>query len=124
PGLKVKGAYQFRVTRNSELFVDEEEVENLASALKSELLSRGFRPAVRLEIAQNCPKSIVGTLLRNFDLDPSAVYRINGPVNLNRVIQVCDLAQRPDLKFPAFEPRRVALDEDRPFEELREHDLL
>jgi polyphosphate kinase len=68
PGMKVKGAYQFRVTRNSELFVDEDEVENLASALKSELLSRGFRPAVRLEIAQNCPKPIVNILLRNFDL--------------------------------------------------------
>jgi polyphosphate kinase len=124
PGMKVKGAYQFRVTRNSELFVDEEEVENLASALKSELLSRGFRPAVRLEIAQNCPKSIVNTLLRNFDLQPSAAYRINGPVNLNRVIQVYDLAQRPDLKFPPFEPRRVALDEDAPFQTLRERDVL
>jgi len=124
PGLKVKGAYQFRVTRNSELFVDEEEVENLASALKSELLSRGFRPAVRLEIAQNCPKAIVNTLLRNFDLQPSAVYRINGPVNLNRVIQVYDLAGRADLKFPPFEPRRVALDEDAPFETLRERDVL
>src|SRR6478735_415508 len=124
PGLKVKGAYQFRVTRNSELFVDEEEVENLASALKSELLSRGFRPAVRLEIAQNCPKSIVNTLLRNFDLKPSAVYRINGPVNLNRVIQVYDLAGRPDLKFPAFEPRRADLDEDSPFTTLRERDVL
>jgi polyphosphate kinase len=122
--MKVKGAYQFRVTRNSELFVDEEEVENLASALKSELLSRGFRPAVRLEIAQNCPKSIVNTLLRNFDLQASAVYRINGPVNLNRVIQVVELARRPDLKFPAFEPRRVALDEDHPFDSIREHDLL
>ncbi|MEO8160532.1 MAG: polyphosphate kinase 1, partial [Arenimonas sp.] len=124
PGMKVKGAYQFRVTRNSELFVDEEEVENLASALKSELLSRGFRPAVRLEIAQNCPKPIVNTLLRNFDLQPSAVYRINGPVNLNRVIQVYEQAQRPDLKFPPFEPRRVALDEDSPFETVRDHDVL
>jgi len=124
PGLKVKGAYQFRVTRNSELFVDEEEVENLASALKSELLSRGFRPAVRLEIAQNCPKSIVNTLLRNFDLKASAVYRINGPVNLNRVTQVYDLAQRADLKFPAFEPRRADLDEEAPFATLREHDVL
>jgi polyphosphate kinase len=124
PGMKVKGAYQFRVTRNSELFVDEEEVENLASALKSELLSRGFRPAVRLEIAQNCPKSIVNTLLRNFDLQPRAVYRINGPVNLNRVIQVVELAKRPDLKFAPFEPRRVELDEDHPFDTLREHDVL
>ena len=124
PGMKVKGAYQFRVTRNSELFVDEDEVENLASALKSELLSRGFRPAVRLEIAQNCPKSIVNTLLNNFDLEPSAVYRINGPVNLNRVIQVYDLAKRPELKFPSFEPRRVKLDEDQPFDSIRERDVL
>jgi polyphosphate kinase len=124
PGMKVKGAYQFRVTRNSELFVDEEEVENLASALKDELTARGFRPAVRLEIAENCPKSIVRTLLLNFGLTDNAVYRINGPVNLNRVIQVFDLAQRPDLKFPAFKPRKSRLDEEAPFESLREGDIL
>jgi polyphosphate kinase len=124
PGMKVKGAYQFRVTRNSELFVDEEEVENLASALKGELLSRGFRPAVRLEIADNCPKSIVKTLLLNFDLPSNAVYRINGPVNLNRVIQVYDLADRPDLKFPPFKSRRAKLDEEAPFETLGEGDVL
>jgi polyphosphate kinase len=124
PGLKVKGAYQFRVTRNSELFVDEEEVENLASALKGELLSRGFRPAVRLEIAENCPRAIVGTLLQHFDLKPQAVYRINGPVNLNRVIQVYDLADRPDLKFPAFVPRDGALGDGDPFAVLRERDVL
>ena len=124
PGLKVKGAYQFRVTRNSELFVDEEEVENLASALKGELLSRGFRPAVRLEIAENCPRSIVKTLLQNFDLEQNAVYRINGPVNLNRVIQVYELSNRPDLKFPPFKPAPVALDEDAPFDTLRTRDVL
>src|SRR5207342_1221038 len=99
PGMKVKGAYQFRVTRNSELFVDEEEVENLASALKDELMGRGFRPAVRLEIADNCPKSILKTLLQNFGLGDNAVYRINGPVNLNRVIQIYELINRPELKF-------------------------
>jgi polyphosphate kinase len=124
PGLKVKGAYQFRVTRNSELFVDEEEVENLASALKGELLSRGFRPAVRLEIAENCPRSIVATLLQHFELPPQAVYRINGPVNLNRVIQVYDLADRADLKFPPFTPRDVKLDADAPFDQLRGGDVL
>ncbi len=64
PGMKVKGAYQFRVTRNSELAVDEDEVENLASALKGELVGRGFARAVRLEIAENCPKSIVKALLQ------------------------------------------------------------
>ena len=124
PGMKVKGAYQFRVTRNSELFVDEEEVENLASALKGELLSRGFRPAVRLEIAENCPRSIVDTLLLNFNLKQNAVYRINGPVNLNRVIQVYDLANRPDLKFPPFKAAHANIDDEAPFQTLRAHDVL
>ncbi len=123
-GMRVKGAYQFRVTRNSELFVDEEEVENLASALKDELASRGFRPAVRLEIAEHCPKPIVRTLLQNFGLSENAVYRINGPVNINRVTQVYDLVDRPDLKFPAFKPAPVAVDEDAPFETLRQRDVL
>ncbi|WP_133501533.1 polyphosphate kinase 1 [Cognatilysobacter terrigena] len=107
PGMTVKGAYQFRVTRNSELLVDEEEVENLALALKDELLGRGYMRAVRLEIAEQCPDDIVGLLLQNFELDNSAVYRINGPVNLNRAIQVYDLVRRPDLKFPPFTPRML-----------------
>ncbi len=124
PGMKVKGAYQFRVTRNSELFVDEEEVENLASALKDELVSRGFRPAVRLEIADDCPPAILKTLLVNFDLTDNAVYRINGPVNLSRVSQVYDLAPRPDLKFPPFKSRKGQLDEDSPFDTIREGDVL
>ncbi len=124
PGMKVKGAYQFRVTRNSELFVDEEEVENLASALKDELVSRGFRPAVRLEIAHNCPKPIVAILLQNFELNDNAVYRINGPVNLNRVIQIFDLVNRPDLKFPVFKAHRANLDRELPFTTLRAHDVL
>jgi polyphosphate kinase len=123
-GLRVKGAYQFRVTRNSELVVDEDEVENLASALKDELAGRGFRPAVRLEIAEHCPKPIVRTLLQNFGLTENAVYRINGPVNLNRAIQVYDLVDRPELKFPAFKPAPSGLDEESPFRTLRERDVL
>jgi len=123
-GMKVKGAWQFRVTRNSELFVDEEEVENLASALKDELASRGFRPAVRLEIAEHCPRPIVDILLQNFGLGDNAVYRINGPVNLNRVTQVYDLVDRPELKFPAFKPGPTQLDEDAPFDTLRRRDVL
>ncbi len=107
PGMEVKGAYQFRVTRNSELIVDEEEVENLALALRDELIGRGYLRAMRLEIAANCPKAIVRTLLQNFELPDNAVYRIDGPVNLNRVIQVYDLVQRPDLKFPPFQPRTL-----------------
>ena len=105
PGMHVKGAYQFRVTRNSELLVDEEEVDNIALALRDELVGRGYLRAVRLEIAEQCPDAIVRMLLENFDLPEHAVYRINGPVNLNRVIQVYDLVQRPDLKFMPFQQR-------------------
>lgn len=123
PGMEVKGAYQFRVTRNSELMVDEEEVENLALALRDELVGRGYLRAMRLEIAANCPKPIVRTLLENFDLPESAVYRIDGPVNLNRVIQVYDLVQRPDLKFPPFQPRVVA-NSDAIFDLAAEGDVL
>jgi polyphosphate kinase len=123
PGMEVKGAYQFRVTRNSELIVDEEEVENLALALRDELVGRGYMRAMRLEIARNCPKPIVRTLLENFDLPEEAVYRIDGPVNLNRVIQVYDLVQRPDLKYPPFQPRKLA-GSDAMFERLREGDVL
>ncbi|HEY5804234.1 MAG TPA: polyphosphate kinase 1 [Lysobacter sp.] len=123
PGMQVKGAYQFRVTRNSELIVDEDEVENLALALRDELVGRGYLRAVRLEIAEQCPDDIVRTLLENFDLTENAVYRINGPVNLNRVIQVYDLVQRPELKFPPFQPRQLPGIESM-FEKVSEGDVL
>ncbi|GAA4862342.1 polyphosphate kinase 1 [Luteimonas vadosa] len=123
PGMQVKGAYQFRVTRNSELIVDEEEVENLALALRDELVGRGYLRAMRLEIAAQCPKAIVRTLLRNFELPENAVYRINGPVNLNRVIQVYDLVQRPDLKFPPFQPRQLRNGDDM-FARIADGDVL
>ncbi|MBU8976294.1 MULTISPECIES: polyphosphate kinase 1 [unclassified Lysobacter] len=123
PGMQVKGAYQFRVTRNSELIVDEDEVENLALALRDELVGRGYLRAVRLEIAEQCPDDIVRTLLENFDLTENAVYRINGPVNLNRVIQVYDLVQRPDLKFLPFQPRQLSGVEAM-FDKIAEGDVL
>jgi polyphosphate kinase len=123
PGMKVEGAYQFRVTRNSELMVDEEEVDNIALALRDELAGRGYLRAVRLEIAEQCPKPIVRTLLENFDLPENAVYRINGPVNLNRVTQVYDLVQRPELKFPVFQPR-VLTGIEGMFEMIGDHDVL
>ena len=101
PGMEVLGAYQFRVTRNSELLVDEEEVDNLALALRDELVGRGYLRAVRLEIAATCPEPIVSELLEKFDLPAEAVYRIQGPVNLNRVIQVYKLLHHP---YDAFTP--------------------
>ena len=123
PGMKVNGAYQFRVTRNSELIVDEEDVDNLALALRDELLGRGYMRAVRLEIAEQCPQDIVDSLLANFELPANAVYKINGPVNLNRVIQVYDLVHRPDLKFRPFQPRLLR-DIDAMFENIRQGDVL
>ncbi|KRG43505.1 polyphosphate kinase [Stenotrophomonas pictorum JCM 9942] len=123
PGMDVQGAYQFRVTRNSELVVDEEEVENLALALRDELADRGYRPAVRLEIAHDCPKPIMQTLLQNFGLPENAAYRIDGPVNLNRVIQVYDLLTRPDLKYPPMSPRVLKTAEGI-FESVAGNDIL
>ncbi|KRG85046.1 MULTISPECIES: polyphosphate kinase 1 [Stenotrophomonas] len=123
PGMDVRGAYQFRVTRNSELVVDEEEVENLALALRDELVDRGYRPAVRLEIAHDCPRAIVQTLLQNFGLSENAAYRIDGSVNLNRVIQVYDLVQRPELKYPPMTPRVLKTSEGI-FEAVARGDLL
>ena len=105
PGMEVAGCYQFRVTRNSELFVDEEEVDDLLRALEGELPSRRYGDAVRLEVADNCPAGIAAFLAQQFQLDPEDVYQVNGPVNLNRLQAIVDLVDRPDLKFPPFTPR-------------------
>jgi len=105
PGMQVRGCYQFRVTRNSELFVDEEEIEDLARALEGELLERGFAEAVRLELAANCPDDVAKLLITKFGLEERDVYRCDGPVNLNRMIAICEQADRPDLLYPPFNPR-------------------
>lgn len=123
PGMTVKGAYQFRVTRNSELFVDEEEVEDIALALRDELQGRGYLRAVRLEIDRACPDDIVETLLENFELTENAVYRITGPVNLNRVSQVIDLVNRPDLLYTEFNTRKLAYGENI-FDQIKQGDIL
>lgn len=104
PGMKVKGCYQFRVTRNSDLFVDDEEVDDLMRALEGELPSRRYNDAVRLEVADNCPEEISGFLLDQFKLTDDALYKVNGPVNLNRLLQIHDLVDRPDLVYPGFTP--------------------
>ncbi len=103
-GMKVLGCYQFRLTRNSELFVDEEEVKDLRTALRGELPHRHFGDEVRLEVTDNCSQHISEFLLRQFKLDDEDMYRVDGPVNLARVISVPDGVDRPDLKFPQFRP--------------------
>src|SRR5579862_9001584 len=103
-GVQVLGCYQFRLTRNSDLFVDDEEVDDLRRALEGELAQRRYGAAVRLETAASCPADMVDFLLHEFALTPGDCYRVPGPVNLNRFSAIYDLAQRTDLKYPTFTP--------------------
>lgn len=125
-GMAVAGAWQFRVTRNSDLFVDDEEVDNLLRAIEGELAQRRYGAAVRLETSLDCPEDITSFLLRHFALTRDDLYQVNGPVNLNRLSAIYDLLDRPDLKYAAFTPsipRRVAAKEDI-FAVMGENDLL
>ncbi|ETH00101.1 polyphosphate kinase domain protein [Bordetella pertussis STO1-CHLA-0006] len=102
PGLEMLGCYQWRVTRNSDLFVDEEEVTNLRHALQGELSQRNFGAAVRLEVDKLTPPDLEAYLQREFSLAPEDTYRVSGPVNLSRLMQLCNSNTRPDLLFPAY----------------------
>ncbi|MCW9013573.1 MAG: polyphosphate kinase 1 [Gammaproteobacteria bacterium] len=104
PGMKVQGCYQFRVTRNSDLYVDEEEIDDLLRAVEGELGSRRYGDAVRLEVAHDCTEDVVRYLMDKFELEQNDVYQVEGPVNVNRLSAVYDLIDRPDLKFKPFVP--------------------
>ncbi|QEY27200.1 polyphosphate kinase 1 [Neisseria zalophi] len=106
PGMEVKGCHQFRVTRDSDLTVDEEDLKNLRTAIQSELKDREYGDGVRLEVAETCPPHIYEFLLSHFKLDRSEMYQVKGPVNLVRLMSVPDMVDRPDLKFP---PRTAGL---------------
>jgi polyphosphate kinase len=103
-GIKVIGCYQFRVTRNSDLFVDDEDIDDLRRALEGELAHRRYGAAVRLETANDCPDDLVKFLQAQFASNGLDTYAVAGPVNLNRLSAVYDLVQRPDLKYPIFTP--------------------
>lgn len=102
PGMDVKGCYQWRVTRNSDLFVDEEEVTNLRQALQGELSQRNFGAAVRLEVDRSMPDALAAFLQKEFLLTENDTYRVLGPVNLSRLSRLCDVPDRPDLVFPPY----------------------
>lgn len=104
-GMTVDGCYQWRVTRNSDLFVDEEEITNLRQALQGELNQRNFGAAVRLEIAHAMPVDLEHFLQKEFSLGPDDTYRVNGPVNLARLMQLCNEVQRPELLYPPYKPQ-------------------
>lgn len=100
PGMDVKGCHQFRLTRDSDLTVDEEDLQNLRTAIQSELRDREYGDGVRLEVAETCPQHIYEFLLGHFQLQRSELYQVKGPVNLVRLMAVPDMVDRPDLKFP------------------------
>ena len=103
-GMKIVACHQFRLTRNSDLFIDEEEADDLRRALEGELAQRRYGSAVRLETAEDCPRDLVDFLVRQFGITPLDVYSVPTPVNLHRLSALYELAQRPDLKFASFQP--------------------
>jgi polyphosphate kinase len=102
PGLDVSGCYQFRVTRNGDLYVDDEEVSDLVRALEGQLEASRYGAAVRLEVSHECPPDLREFLLEHFGLQERDMYLVHGPVNLNRLATICDLDDRPDLLYPPF----------------------
>jgi polyphosphate kinase len=125
-GVQVKGAYQFRVTRNSDLYLDEEETDNLLKAIEIELRKRSRGNAVRLEVQKDCPAHIADQLLQTFDLSNDDLFKVDGPINFLRLMPVISEVDRPDLKFRPFVPAIVtgAGDHDDIFSQIRRRPIL
>lgn len=124
-GRDVLAYSQFRVTRDSDLWVDEDEVKNLRQALKGELQGRAYGRSVRIEVAKNCPPELSQFLLDQFSLDQTRLYRVDGPVNMVRLGEIVEQARRPELRFPPFisgvQAKTVNNDI---FATIRKHDIL
>ena len=103
-GMTVKGCYQFRVTRNSDFFVDDDAIDDLLLAVQGELAMRNYGNEVRLEVDAKCTEDTVAFLLARFNLTEDRLFLVNGPVNLNRIQEINALVDRPELKFPSFKP--------------------
>ncbi len=102
PGLDVDGCYQFRVTRNSDLYIDDEEVSDLVRVLEGQLEASRYGAAVRIEIGHECPEDLQEFLLDHFSLQKSDMYLVEGPVNLNRMSTVCSVTDHPELLYEPF----------------------
>jgi polyphosphate kinase len=125
-GMTVKGCYQFRVTRNSDFFVDDDAIDDLLLAVEGELAMRNYGDEVRLEIDANCPEETVNFLLGRFDMTRDRLFLVEGPVNLNRMQEIIDMVDRPDLKFAPFKPSvppQLARNKDI-FAAIKRHDIL
>jgi polyphosphate kinase len=124
-GMEIDGCYQFRVTRNSDLFIDDEDVDDLMTALEGELLESRYGAAMRLETAHDCPAELALYLLEHFRLTRADLYQVPGPVNLNRLLAVYDLIDRPELKYAPFTPAiPKALAKTNLFDAIKKQDIL
>jgi polyphosphate kinase len=125
-GYEVLSKAAFRVTRNSNLYFQEEESRSLLETVRAELHNRRKGDAVRLEIEEGADREIVERLRTNFELDESLVYHTDGPVNLSRIMMLYGASKRADLKFRAFVPRELRLHRKSVdlFDELRHRDIL
>ncbi len=125
-GYDIVSSAAFRVTRNSNLYLAEEEARSLLESVRAELHNRRKGDAVRMEIEADADPEIIDRLRTVFELDAWQVFPVNGPVNLSRLFNVYEQVKRPDLKYRAFSPRELRLTSKSKdlFEELRRHDIL
>ena len=126
PGMTVRECHKFRVTRNADLEMNAAEVEDIALALKGELSSRRFGTAVKLEVSKECPEEMCEFLLEQFNLSEGELFRLDGPLNLHRLLKLGNMLHRPDLSYPAFSPGiPTALGAEKNiFESIRREDQL
>ena len=126
PGYRIISAHAFRVTRNSDLYIDDEEAENLLKKIEEELRNLRRGAAVRLEIEADAPETVFNLLCENLQLDEERVFRLKGPLNLVRMMSLSDLVDRPDLKFPVFVPFESSVLKASPsiFASIQEGDIL
>ncbi|HEY4979413.1 MAG TPA: polyphosphate kinase 1 [Candidatus Acidoferrum sp.] len=125
-GYEILASAPFRITRNSNLYLEEEEARTLLEAIDSQVAQRRKGDAVRLEIEMGAHPEIIERLVSTFELDESLVFRVPGVVNLQRLFQLYEETPRPDLKYPKFVPRQIHIghDPDSLFETLRHQDVL
>jgi polyphosphate kinase len=125
-GFEILGSAPFRITRNSNLYLEEEEARSLLEAVDSQVAQRRKGEAVRLEIDAAAPPEIVDRLVSTFELDQSLVFRCKGPVNLQRLFHLYEETPRPDLKYGSFSPRQVRIghDADSMFDAIHRQDYL
>jgi polyphosphate kinase len=125
-GYDIVSSAAFRVTRNSNLYLQEEESRNLLESVRAELHNRRKGDAVRMEIESSADPEIIARLSTVFELDPWQIFPVNGPVNLSRLFNIYDASDRPDLKYRPYVPRELRLTAKSHdlFEEIRRHDIL